>query len=799
MPIRVLLTLLAIWMALPFGSATAANPVKIGVLAFRPKPQTLAQWQPLATALKKALPEHDFEVQAFTLNELNQAVAARQLEFVLTNPGHYVLLSRRSNLSSPLATVATEVDGVPTGLFGGVIFTRAELPITKLAELRSRTIAATGTESLGGYQMQAYELLQAGVRLPTDAQLLTTGMPHDKVVEAVLSGQADAGFVRTGILESLVREGKLEMRRIRVINQQILPGTTVQVSTRLYPEWPFAARSDLDQSLARHVAAALFLLERDTAATKAMGIHGFLVPADYMPVAELLRQLRMPPFDEVPKFTLQDIWNQHCATTALLIVAVALIILLAIRLLLANRKLAVEQRTVLQQQQKLQESEQRWKFALEGSGDGVWDWDIPTGKVFFSRRWKEMLGYAENEVGDDLAEWENRIRLADKEEVLRCAQDCLDNKTPTYTSEHRLRCKDGTWKWILDRGMVVSRDQNGRPLRMIGTHSDVTRRRQEQLKLGQLLIEQKALLDNQLVGIATVRNRIIRWTNPAFARLLGYTQEELHGMSTRTFYPDQQTYDSFGETAYAMMKKGEHFRTQRQLVPKSGSPVWVDMNGVLIHPETGESLWGFLDITDLKNAEEKIRNLAFYDPLTHLPNRRLLDDRLRQTLAACQRSGHYAALMMLDLDNFKPLNDTHGHVVGDLLLVNVAQRLQGCVRETDTVARFGGDEFVVVLTDLAHDPDAAISHAGVVAEKIRAELNAPYDLRVEHDDRPPRTVQHHCSVSIGAVIFSRHQGGQDDLLKWADAAMYCAKEDGRNQVCFHRPEKPNEVDENQPR
>jgi diguanylate cyclase (GGDEF)-like protein/PAS domain S-box-containing protein len=770
------------------GTALAAEPVRIGVLAFRPKPQTLAQWQPLASALKKALPERDFEVQALTYPELNQSVAQRQLDFVLTNPGHYVLLSKRHSLSSPLATLSINEAGTPTSVFGGVVFTRAgAIPIPSLADLKGKTIAATNTESLGGYQMQAFELLQAGVRLPTDAKLHLTGVPHDKVVEAVMSGQADAGFVRTGVLEALAREAKLDMNQIRVLNRQTLPGSPVQVSTRLYPEWPFAALAGVEESLARHVAAALFLLDTNTATTRAMQIHGFVIPEDYMPVADMLRKLRMPPFDEVPEITLGDIWQQHRWTALLLLVAMSLILLLALRLLLVNRKLAAEQRIVLEQQNKLQESENRWNFALEGSGDGVWDWDIPTGKVFFSRRWKEMLGFAAHEIGDELSEWESRVNSADKEETLRTVQACLDGKIPAYASEHRMRCKDGSWKWILDRGMVISRDQDGKPLRMIGTHSDVTRRHQEQLKLGQLLIEQKALLDNQLIGIATVRNREIHWANPAFAQILGYTPEELQGMATRRFYPDQQSYEAFGETAYTALKRGESFRMQRQLVRKSGRTIWVDMNGVLIHPETGESMWGFLDITDLKNAEEQIRNLAFYDPLTRLPNRRMLHDRLGQALAVSKRSGCHAALMVLDLDNFKPLNDTHGHVVGDLLLVDVAQRLKSCVREMDTVARFGGDEFVVMLPELDENHDQAVASASLVAEKIRQILAQPYQLTLCHEGQDDLTVEHRCSASIGVVLFKNHQSSQDDLFEWADAAMYQAKDAGRNRVQMYQP------------
>jgi len=201
--------------ALPLTPAYGGEPVRIGVLAYRPKLQTLAQWQPLAAALKQAMPERDFVVEAFTFPELDTAVAGQQLDFVLTNPGHYVLLSKRSGLSAPLATVAVNDNGRPTAVFGGVIFSRAgQANINTLSDIKGKTIAATSTDSFGGYQMEAYELKQAGVRLPQDAKLVVTGMPHDNVVEAVLAGRADGGFVRSGVLEGMAREGRLDMAQL---------------------------------------------------------------------------------------------------------------------------------------------------------------------------------------------------------------------------------------------------------------------------------------------------------------------------------------------------------------------------------------------------------------------------------------------------------------------------------------------------------------------------------------------------------------------------------------------------------
>lgn len=182
-----------------------------------------------------------------------------------------------------------------------------------------------------------------------------------------------------------------------------------------------------------------------------------------------------------------------------------------------------------------------------------------------------------------------------------------------------------------------------------------------------------------------------------------------------------------------------------------------------------------------------MQQLAFFDALTGLPNRRLLDDRLGLAMAASKRSGLYSALMFLDLDNFKPLNDTHGHGVGDLLLIEVAKRLTAGVREIDTVARFGGDEFVVMLGELSEDMATSSAQAGQVAEKIRAALNTPYQLTVTHTGQSHSMEQHHCSVSIGVVVFTNHDASPADIMKWADAAMYRAKDAGRNAIRLHEP------------
>ena len=183
-------------------------------------------------------------------------------------------------------------------------------------------------------------------------------------------------------------------------------------------------------------------------------------------------------------------------------------------------------------------------------------------------------------------------------------------------------------------------------------------------------------------------------------------------------------------------------------------------------------------------SEEKIRNLAYFDVLTQLPNRRMLVDRLRQAMANGRRSGCRGALMFLDLDNFKPLNDTFGHHVGDLLLIQVAQRIVGCVRETDTVARFGGDEFVIMLAELDVDRNASEVLARGVAEKIRSILAEPFVLTIGRKGGEPAVIEHRCTASIGVVLFFDHEYALDDIIRWSDEAMYQAKEAGRNRIHF---------------
>ncbi|MDD5300114.1 MAG: diguanylate cyclase [Gallionella sp.] len=279
----------------------------------------------------------------------------------------------------------------------------------------------------------------------------------------------------------------------------------------------------------------------------------------------------------------------------------------------------------------------------------------------------------------------------------------------------------------------------------------------------------------------------IQWVNPAFTRLTGYSLEEALGRSPGELLKSGKHDPAFYQNMWETILSGQTWHGEIVNRRKDGS---IYDEALIIAPVTDEdgAIRHFVailqDITERKQAEEQISNLAFYDTLTQLPNRRLLNDRLEQAMASSKRSGCYGALMFLDLDNFKPLNDTYGHGVGDLLLTAVAHRLVSCVRETDTVARFGGDEFVVMLGELDVDKAESVTQAGLVAEKIRAALAEPYLLKFKHEGEDETTVEHHCAASIGVVVFNS-KANPENIIKWADIAMYQAKEGGRNSVRFY--------------
>jgi len=423
--------------------------------------------------------------------------------------------------------------------------------------------------------------------------------------------------------------------------------------------------------------------------------------------------------------------------------------------------------------QQLRDSEERWKFALEGAGEGVWDWNPKTDEAMFSKHWKEMIGYAEHEFPDKGAAWVDHLHPDDKDRVLSAVDDYLAGKHPLFAVEFRMRCKDGSWKWISSRGKLVSRDAHGNPLRIIGIHIDISDRKQDeqQLKIAAIAFEAQ-----EGIMITDTDNVILR-VNRSFTNITGYTAAEVIGQNPRILASGRHDADFFAAMWQDIQSNGGwdgeiwNRRKSGEVYPERLTITAVrDANGIVTN-----YVATIVDFTMNKESEKKIKRMAFYDQLTLLPNRQLLIDRLKHAVSSSARSGKSGALLFIDLDNFKDLNDTLGHHIGDLLLQQVAQRLETCVREGDTVSRFGGDEFVVLLENLSEHAAESLVQIEALGKKILATLNKPYQLD-EYEYR--------CTSSIGATCFIGGKLPPEVIIKQADSAMYQSKHAGRNALHF---------------
>jgi len=276
------------------------------------------------------------------------------------------------------------------------------------------------------------------------------------------------------------------------------------------------------------------------------------------------------------------------------------------------------------------------------------------------------------------------------------------------------------------------------------------------------------------------------YVNPALERALGKTAAEMIGRTPRESYPKGE-YEDYAQLIDNVIATGKAGEFEKVVATPDGDAMVYTIRVIPEHKEDGEivgviGIWR--DITQHHREEEAIQ-LAYHDTLTDLPNRRLLLDRLKHIMSSSKRSRRYVSLLFVDLDNFKPLNDKYGHDVGDLLLIEAARRITLCVRDVDTVSRFGGDEFVVLLSDLDTENDEAIRQARVIAEKIRESLSLTYFLDIAKEEQPTISVEHHCTSSIGVVVVVNHDASAENVLKWADSAMYKAKEAGRDRVYFY--------------
>ncbi|MCC5797358.1 MAG: diguanylate cyclase [Methylophaga sp.] len=424
-------------------------------------------------------------------------------------------------------------------------------------------------------------------------------------------------------------------------------------------------------------------------------------------------------------------------------------------------------------QVQLAETEARWRHALEGVGDGVWDWSIPEHHVTFSAPLAQMLGYTTQEFSQNPDDWTARVHPDDRPQVLRSISAMLSNAQPNYHSVHRQLCKDGLWKWILVRGVVVEWNNKGKAIRAVGTQTDMTQQKNLELALLQSEAQFRDAFETAPIGMALVGLQG-EWidVNHALCRILGYSESEL---LQRTFleltHPDDLGLD-FEQVHRLISGEIRHYQMEKRYLTKSGEVIYALLSVSLVRNNEGQPVHFVSQIEDIsarKQEEERMKTLAFYDPLTGLPNRRLFEERLRYNFIRSERDKQSFALMFLDLDRFKVINDTHGHDVGDEVIKYAASQMLTGLRASDTLSRFGGDEFVVLLSEIK-DAKAALK----VAQQLVRLVAQPFSLG---------DLQFNLTMSVGVAMYE--PSAEDDiqsLMKKADTALYQVKSAGRNGV-----------------
>ena len=511
----IFLLAIVLWLFMAAGPARgAAGPeqvYRVGVTAFRDKAVTVREWQPTMDYLSEKIPGSRFVAVPMTLGEFEMALGKHELDFILTNPQHYIIMETIFGVSR-VATLVKQENGRQVKTFGGVIFTRGDRhDINRLEDLKGKRIAAVDRTSFAAFVLQYDMLLRHGVDIDTDSRVSFLGFPQDLCVQAVLDGQADVGFARTGVLEAMAREGKVELNRLRVLRSTPLPDFPFLVTTGLFPEWPLAAVPHVPIDITNQVVATLLQMPPDGPAARSARYYRWSTPLEYQSVEAVMRRHRIYPYDKEARIAPAEFVRQYAV------------------------------------------------------------------QIF---------------VGLFLA----------------------------------------------------------------------------------------------ASGLAVL-----------------------------------------------------YLRTRQ------------------------------LNIA-LKASRQSLSDMAHRDALTGLPNRNLLDDRLTLALARARRQGSRVAVCLMDLDGFKPINDTLGHAVGDEVMRDVASHLETTVREEDTVARWGGDEFVLLINGFTDKVQ--------LEEIMKRVLSA-----VAHSTRHSGGFT--VSASIGVSIYPQDADNALSLFKHADEAMYDAKKSGGNRYAFH--------------
>lgn len=430
----------------------------------------------------------------------------------------------------------------------------------------------------------------------------------------------------------------------------------------------------------------------------------------------------------------------------------------------------------------LAEQSQRLMLVLAASRLGMWDWNLVTGETAFDERWAEIAGYRLDELEPtSIDTWQRLAHPGDLATSEAMIAEHLAGRAPFYDLELRVRHREGHWVWVHDRGQVVERSPDGRPTRMMGTHEDISARvtAVETLNANRYDLEQAqriAHVGSWRLDLATDH---VTWTDELFL-MLGLDPAE-----APPDYPEHQglfTDDSWTRLSAALARTratGQPYDLELELVRLPDQHAWMHARGEAVRDAAGDivALRGVaMDITQRKRDRDALTALATHDQLTGLVNRAALLEEIARALSAGRRAGRETAVLMLDLDRFKDVNDSLGHRGGDDLLVEAAGRIRAAIRAEDVAARPGGDEFVIVMRDLTETAEAR--H---VAERLIEAFRAPFVVG---------GVAVSATASIG-IAFATSSSTADSIVREADGAMYEAKEGGRDRLSLFCQSEPS--------
>ncbi|MDB1126320.1 diguanylate cyclase [Vibrio algarum] len=644
---RVFLRYLAI-LSLVFGlgipsSSLAQEPeiVNIGVLAKRGKDITKQRWSATAIYLTKLIPTKRFNIVPLKFDEVDAELDRESIDFVLVNPAMYVQLESTYNVSR-IATLVSNYSSNSDATLGSVIISRSDsLTLSSSNDILYKSVAAVSPRSLGGWQIALGRLSRDDIDIQSDLKNLRFLGTHDLVIQAVLKGAADVGIVRTGTLEQMEAEGKINLQDFSILpSDETDPEFTQLTSTGLYPDWAFAKSAHVDDVVARQVAAALLVMNSQDEAAYTADISGWTTPKHYASVHALLKELKIPPYQKLNEDDdegyLLELASEHTSLVFSVITSFIVLIFMYFRQKVLTKELRHAQNSLKNYSNRLQ-------LAAAAGELGIWEWNVKQDKFYSDDRTSQIFG--------------------------------VNKPDNVYTS----------YDWF-------SR-----------VHPDDIDKVQTAMNL--------SLSDNVKFDVE-----------------------------------------------YRIVKSNNEFCAVRSAAIHRYSK---SRNGLVVNGVT----W---DISNHQRLVEENKKLATLDPLTNAKNRRGFFPLARAEFNRCRRYGNRLALLMIDIDNFKQINDVNGHSTGDASLVTLSEICHSVFRNSDLFCRMGGEEFIALLHE------NTIDQAQIVAERLRKEI--------ENASVTTKGISTKFTVSIGISVLIESDQTIEDTISRADKALYKAKQQGKNCI-----------------